>query len=652
MKTQALSPVKALVASLALLLTANCLLADAVSENDVKKMATGWLKISPQIKGVQMSRGIGSVQAIPDKSGNTLYYVVQLKPEGFLLVSADDQLSPVISFCKTGQYSVGKVPPLTDLVTGESTAKLNKLKEFRQSKSLNAKVTNVLSANKKSWSFFTSQASGNTRNMTYINYNNNYVPPLVQSRWNQQGVAGEALYNYYTPSTWTEPDGSYGSPLWPGQITPPPVTWTEGLVTNFPSGCVATAQAQLIRYHTNQPLTGIGTNQFWVAASMHMPLAPGDHLWMEPRATRGGNGSGGLYDFTKMPLIPDATIKVEERLMIGALLYDCGVTNGMWYTPSASGANAGVWTPFGYSVGKVCTLNEVRANLDAGYPVSTTMAVSYTNISASGHAVLCDGYVWYPSGRGTTTNNGTWYYHFNMGWGGSEDAWYDADGIYAQVWDYNTINFTGNIYPTTGTNVDRDSFGNPIVDGDRIISGRVVDASGYPVQGVTITFDDGLASDTTTTDVKGIYAFVLPQATYTLTPSKTGYTFSQTWVNPVTLADVNLTGYNFTGMTTPAVATKGVFSVTGIDAQFVGELLAIGDDSGAATHGFCWGVAPNPTTANDSITMPGTGLGLFGASVSDSGKVLSRGTTYHVRSFATNTLGTSYGGDFTFKTND
>ena len=291
MKTQALSPVKALVASLALLLTANCLLADAVSENDVKKMATGWLKISTFVNGVQMSRGIGSVQAIPDKSGNTLYYVVQLKPEGFLLVSADDQLSPVISFCKAGQYSVGKVPPLTDLVTGESTAKMNKLKVFRKSKTLNAKTTNVLSANKRSWSFFKSQASGNTRNMTYINYNNNYVPPLLKSKWNQEGIAGEACYNYYTPSTWTEPDASYPLEVNASNINPSPVTWTEGLVTNFPSGCTATSKAQIIRYHEYQPVGGIGQSSWGITVRAHLarggersPVVPKcDHPWWRRR---------------------------------------------------------------------------------------------------------------------------------------------------------------------------------------------------------------------------------------------------------------------------------------------------------------------------------------------------------------------------------
>ena len=649
MKTQALSPVRTLLATLALLLAVNGLMADAVTEAAVKKMATGWLKVSASVPGVGMARAIDTIQSFTDDSGNVLYYAVQLKPEGFLLVAADDQLAPVISFSKSGQYVAGKVPPLTDLVTGESTAKLDKLKQFRLTKTLNAKTSSVLSTNKKSWSFFTAQASGNTRNMTYIDTNNTYVAPLVKSRWNQQSVAGEACYNYYTPSTWTEPDGTYPLEVNAGNINPPPVTWTEGLATNYPTGCSATSKAQLIRYHAYQPAGGIGVSAWEVTVRKNIVRGEKDHQWTQNCNTRGGNGSGGSYDFSKMPLVPDASTTVEERQMIGALLFDCGITNGMNYTSQGSAGNPSQMGLFGYSGGRNVALDEVRANLDAQYPLLVYIWSRYSNIDIAAHSVVCDGYVWYPSGRDATGNMGSWYFHMNMGWGGSEDAWYDASGSYAQIWDYNAAMFTGNIYPYG----KKDAYGSDIADADRIISGRVVDGSGSPLQGLTITVTDAAnpAHHTpTTTNAKGVYSFVLPPAAYIVTPTMTDYTFTPGNYT-VSLYEKGFPDNNFTGVTKPSVATKGVFSVTRDDALFVGGLVATGGST-VTQRGFCWSLAPNPDTDSDSGVVAGTAVGEFSATVSDLGKTLIAKKIYHVRAFSTNGLGSAYGGDFTFKTND
>lgn len=85
------------------------------------------------------------------------------------------------------------------------------------------------------------------------------------------------------------------------------------------------------------------------------------------------------------------------------------------------------------------------------------------------------------------------------------------------------------------------------------ISGTV---SGAVSSGVTITLT-GTSTGSTTTDFSGNYSFSnLPNGNYTLTASKTGYSFSP--VRSVTVNGVNITGQNFSGTANP-VPTYTIF---------------------------------------------------------------------------------------------
>ncbi len=70
-------------------------------------------------------------------------------------------------------------------------------------------------------------------------------------------------------------------------------------------------------------------------------------------------------------------------------------------------------------------------------------------------------------------------------------------------------------------------------------------------------------------------------------------------------------------------------------------------DNGApvSSRGVCWGTAPAPTTAGTCYAEAG-GMGPFAAPVTG----LAAATTYHVRAFAVNAGGTSYGDERTFTT--
>jgi len=100
----------------------------------------------------------------------------------------------------------------------------------------------------------------------------------------------------------------------------------------------------------------------------------------------------------------------------------------------------------------------------------------------------------------------------------------------------------------------------------------------------------------------------------------------------------------FTTLTTPTVTTATVTSIASTTASCGGNVTSDGGDS-VTVRGVCWSTSANPTVA-DSHTTDGAGTGEFASSITN----LSVETSYHVRAYATNSVGTSYGGDSTFTT--
>ena len=96
--------------------------------------------------------------------------------------------------------------------------------------------------------------------------------------------------------------------------------------------------------------------------------------------------------------------------------------------------------------------------------------------------------------------------------------------------------------------------------------------------------------------------------------------------------------------TLPVVSTVSVTDVTSASAVFTG---AVTDDGYAdlTARGFCWGMYPSPTV-DSTHSVDGSGLGTFSHSVAQ----LQDATTYYVRAYATNSVGTVYGEELTFTT--
>ncbi|HLP46300.1 MAG TPA: leucine-rich repeat domain-containing protein [Candidatus Kapabacteria bacterium] len=96
------------------------------------------------------------------------------------------------------------------------------------------------------------------------------------------------------------------------------------------------------------------------------------------------------------------------------------------------------------------------------------------------------------------------------------------------------------------------------------------------------------------------------------------------------------------GSTTPIVMTDPVSSITSNSAVCGGNVTSEGGAM-VTSRGICWSTVTNPTTA-DSKTNNGAGTGSFTARITG----LHVNTTYYVRAYATNIVGTSYGSNMSF----
>ena len=96
--------------------------------------------------------------------------------------------------------------------------------------------------------------------------------------------------------------------------------------------------------------------------------------------------------------------------------------------------------------------------------------------------------------------------------------------------------------------------------------------------------------------------------------------------------------------TLPIVITSQVTSITPISAVSGGNIT---NDGGAlvTARGVIWDTLPLPTVALITKTSDGTGSGIFSSNITG----LISGKNYHVRAYATNTIGTAYGGDSSFR---
>ena len=452
---------------LMLVLTSQSLLASSQDEAAARLMARGWLRVS---KNAPLHDRLVSEPGAAEPirvNGQTVGYVFALSPSGFIVTSADDTVEPVIAFSRTGHGVTASGSPLAALLRSDLPHRLASapggrgLLSMRPTPETAGKWAQYSeAATSQDVSLFSNDGlSGSPTDLR--------VAPFVETRWGQSTADGQLCYNYYTPN-------------------------------HYFCGCVSAAWAQIMRYH-QYPVNGIGQVAHVIQVDGESQLA----------ATRGGNGMGGPYAWSEMPLLPTSTSTPNQRSAIGSLTYDLNVAastliNGSYgnFTPTNTYAYMPpmvITNTFGYASAfrfdpTVNRTNAINANLDAHIPVL---------IIIPGHAVVCDGYGF---------QNDTAYHHLNLGWDGQEDAWYTLDNIRAGADIFTSIQYIyANVFPDVA---------------GEVVSGRVLTDTGLPCVNAAVTLSQG--NRTMLTDSAGIYAFrgIASGSAVTLTAEVQGYTFN------------------------------------------------------------------------------------------------------------------------------
>lgn len=293
-----------------------------------------------------------------EENGNTVYYIINFKSKGFIILSADDRVYPILGYSKVNNFPINEEKYPNGLVEWLFDSK-EKIVNVR------SKNEEQLSYIKHAWNRFSIQnflnddnsdsfgipqpGSGNEDGCENIHITKG---PLLATTWGQ-GIG----YNNNAPNLGCN-------------------NYSNG---NAPTGCVATAMAQIMRYH-----------QF-----------PSTYNWN---------------------IMPNATGSSATSI----LMRDIGDAVNMNWGCNGSSADtenevaSSFINDFGYSSASYADYNHnvVKQQINWNRPVilrgGRNTGWWIFGVYSDGHAWVCDGY---KSSEWCETGNSTLYLHMNWGWG-------------------------------------------------------------------------------------------------------------------------------------------------------------------------------------------------------------------------------------------
>jgi len=305
-----------------------------------------------------------------------LYYIFNLKPDGWIAVSAHDEVFPILAYSFEGSYDETSEAP-------QFTAWMKQYKD-QVSYAIREKVP-PFPWTVKMWEKLTDTGYGirdtgfrpksqpetlASQPLTADPETFLTIDPLITTRWNQS-----PWYNELCPA---DPTGGH-----------------------CPAGCVPVCMAQVM-YYFRWPDTGVGS-----------------YTYTEPtNGVLSADFGATTYHWDEM-----VNSITKSNYAIAQLLFHLGVSCDLQYTPSGSGmynhkAAYSLRTYFKYApetqylYRDSTTLNwdsVLIAHLEKKIPMYYA-GWSVPNIN--GHAFVCDGY------------QDSSFFHFNFGWGGTSDGYF------------------------------------------------------------------------------------------------------------------------------------------------------------------------------------------------------------------------------------
>ncbi|MBR4172492.1 MAG: C10 family peptidase [Kiritimatiellae bacterium] len=431
--------------------------ADEIKPEDAETAARNWIHSEVSPLGTRMGKSVSGIQSFADVDGTPLFHLAALDGGGFVILSADDGMEPVLAFSDKGTFSPSEDNALWVLLHRDLPLRTGLHKRVKQS----AKGTGTANPHQAAWQRLLGDSNGWKYALkTTGEISDLRIAPLLKTEWGQTTDDGYEekpnLYNLYTPE-------------------------------NSPCGCVATAGAQIMRFF-QWPTGSLPRRTF---------LCLYETLW--ERTPLMLKTYGGPYAWTSMPERPAATSPQQsQREAIAKLVYDVGISCMMAYSQDGSGAGLYMLADsltdyFQYAQAKgFCiesgTFSEsviqraVLANLDARLPV----ALGITAPNGYGHAVVADGYGYIGSTR---------YVHINIGYDGDANAWYNLPDL--------SFSLNGANYPYKY--IDQMVYNiHPSRTGE-IVSGRVLLPNGVPAANVVVTIQCNGTSQSVTADKNGIW---------------------------------------------------------------------------------------------------------------------------------------------------
>ena len=370
---------------LALVLSFNALFAKTISVENARTVAVNFFKVN-----AADGREKATVNAVlgytKTEADNTVdFYVFNITPgPGFVIVSADDVIAPVIAYSTEANFE----------------SDLNKTGVVDWMKHASAHIAKGIHQNLPATSRTAALWTAYNQGQKPAEMKSQVVAPLIFTQWNQ-----EPNYNALCPLN-------------------------SSSNTRAVTGCVATTMAQIMRYWS-YPAKGTGSYSYNDAPPSYS----------NNYGSQSANFGNTTYNWNNMPISisgPNADI--------ATLMYQCGVSVGMDYGTDAQGGSGaqviGGWGPSAedayknyfsynpttlngiYEGGYSATdwLNLIKADLNAGRP---TQYVG-EDPTAGGHTWVCDGY------------DGNDFLHMNWGWGGSSNGYYNINSLTAGGYNFST----------------------------------------------------------------------------------------------------------------------------------------------------------------------------------------------------------------------